>query len=94
MDIDKDLIEHVAKVARLKLTSREIDEFLPQLKEILSAFSEIDRVDTEGTEPSFHSVRLNADAREDIPAEPLPNIIALENVKSKKEGYIKGPRVI
>ena len=35
MKVDKELIEHVAELARLKLTNEEIEKFLPQLKEIL-----------------------------------------------------------
>lgn len=94
MEVDRKLIEHVADVARLKLTEAEIREFLPQLKEILGAFSQIQEVDTENIEPSLHSVQLKNTAREDIPREPLSNEEALMNTKHKKDGYFKGPRVL
>ena len=35
MKVDKELIEKVASLARLKLTEKEVNKFLPQLKEIL-----------------------------------------------------------
>jgi aspartyl-tRNA(Asn)/glutamyl-tRNA(Gln) amidotransferase subunit C len=94
MKVDKDLIKHVAEVARLNLTEKEIEEFLPQLKEILSAFSEIQEVNTENIKPSFHPIEIKNSEREDIPKEPLSNEIALKNTKHKKDGYIKGPKII
>jgi len=94
MKIDKELISHVAEVARLDLTDKEIKEFLPQLKEILDAFSEIQKVDTKNTEPSYHAVELRNRMRKDIPEKGLDNKTALKNSKNTKDGYFKGPRVI
>jgi aspartyl-tRNA(Asn)/glutamyl-tRNA(Gln) amidotransferase subunit C len=91
--IDKALIRHVADVSRLKLTEKEIEEFLPQLKEILDTFSEIQKVDTEGTKPSYHPVELKNRTREDIPWKPLSNEEALKNTTHKKDGYFMGPRI-
>ena len=53
MEINKELVRHVAEVARLKLTEEEVETFVPQFKEILDLFSELDKIDTEGIEPSF-----------------------------------------
>ncbi|MBT4351498.1 aspartyl/glutamyl-tRNA amidotransferase subunit C, partial [archaeon] len=41
MNVDEKLIKHVAEVARLELTKEEIKEFLPQLKEVIDSFSQI-----------------------------------------------------
>ena len=71
MKIDKELISHVAEVARLELTEKEIKEFLPQLKEILDAFSQIQKVDTKNTKPSYHAVELKNRLREDTPKKCL-----------------------
>ena len=40
--VDRNLILRVADNAKLSLTDKEIDEFLPQLKEVLEFFSSID----------------------------------------------------
>ena len=50
MDVDEKLIKHVSKVSRLELTKEEIKEFLPQLKEVLNTFSQIQKVDTKNTQ--------------------------------------------
>ena len=38
VNINKELIEHVAEVARLKLTEKEKEQFVKELKEILDSF--------------------------------------------------------
>ena len=49
------------------LSEKECDEFLPQLKECLDAFSTLSEVDTTDTHPSFHPVPLQNALREDTP---------------------------
>ncbi|MBW2983870.1 Asp-tRNA(Asn)/Glu-tRNA(Gln) amidotransferase subunit GatC [Candidatus Woesearchaeota archaeon] len=94
MKVDKELIENVARLARLKLTDSEIKKFLPQLKEILGAFSKLDEVNTKDTEPSFQPVELKNQMREDKPGDVLDQEKALENTEHKKDGYFKGPRAV
>jgi aspartyl-tRNA(Asn)/glutamyl-tRNA(Gln) amidotransferase subunit C len=94
MEIDRALIEHVAELARINLTESEIKEFLPQLKEIIKAFSEIQEVNTDNVEPSFHPIQLKNALREDIPKESQTNGLALRNTKHKKDGYFKGPKIL
>jgi len=94
MKIDKELIEHVASVARLKLTKKEIEEFQPQLKEVISAFSKLQKIDTGGVEPSFQPVVLKNHLRKDATTDSLTQEEALSNSKNTKDGYFKGPRAV
>jgi aspartyl-tRNA(Asn)/glutamyl-tRNA(Gln) amidotransferase subunit C len=94
MKVDKELIENVARVARLKLTSKEIEKFIPQLKEILNAFSELDKVDTKSVEPSFQPVEIKNVTRSDEPGTCIDQEKALENTEHKKDGYFKGPKAV
>lgn len=94
MKIDKALIEHIADLARLKLTEAEIKKFLPQLKEILDAFSKLDEVKTDNTKASFQPVELKNMTREDTIKPCLSQEKALSNAKEKKEGYFKGPMAV
>jgi len=94
MKIDKELIEHVASVARLNLTKKEIDEFIPELKEVLEAFSKLKEVKTDNVEPSFQPVELKNMMREDKVEDSLSQEEALSNTKNKKDGYFKGPRAV
>ena len=94
MDIDRKLIENVAQVARLKLTDAEVKKFLPQLKDVLDAFSSVQEIDTEGVKPSFHPLPLKDALREDAPKECLSQEDALSLAQHKKDGYFKGPRAV
>jgi aspartyl-tRNA(Asn)/glutamyl-tRNA(Gln) amidotransferase subunit C len=89
--IDRQLIVHLAKVARLDLTEEELELFTGQLKVILEAFREIDAVDTEGVEPSFHPLDLKNVFREDGARpwvwDPLGNA---DHIEGK---HFKGPRI-
>jgi len=90
--IDRELLEHIAEVSRLKLTDEELERFTEQLKVILDAFREIDEVDTEGVEPSFHPSELKDVLREDE-AKPW-DWDPLGNSGHKEGKQFKGPRII
>lgn len=90
--MDEKLIEHVAKIARLKLTQAEKDKFTKQLGDILSAFKEIDKVDTEKVEPAFHPQEIKNVFREDKAKEWKWEPLA--NTKHKEGKYFKGPRIV
>ena len=89
--IDRELLEHIAEVSRLKLTDEELERFTEQLKVILDAFREIDEVDTEGVEPSFHPSELKDVLREDE-AKPW-DWDPLGNSGHKEGKQFKGPRI-
>ena len=89
--IDRGLVERIAKVARLELTEDEIEKFTKQLKVILEAFRELDDVDTEGVEPSFHPQEISNVLRDD---EVTPWIWdPLENTEHREGRHFKGPRI-
>jgi len=94
MKIDRELIEHVASVARLKLTEEEIKEFLPQMKEVIKAFSKLSEVKIDTIQPSFQPVELKDHLRDDATVDCLTQKEALSNSPNTKDGYFKGPRAV
>ena len=94
MKVDQELIKKVASNARLNLTSSEIKEFLPQLKEIIKAFETIQKAPTSKIQPSYQPIEFKNKTREDIVTPCLPQETALSNTKHKKDGYFKGPKAI
>jgi aspartyl-tRNA(Asn)/glutamyl-tRNA(Gln) amidotransferase subunit C len=84
-------VERLAKAARLNLTPEESDRYAQQLSVILNAFKELDQVDTEGVEPSYHPIELEDALREDEPEKwewkPLSNVADTEGRS------IRGPRI-
>jgi len=92
--INKELIEHVAEVARLKLTDKEIEKFSKEIREVIEAFSSIDKVDTKGVETSLQAVELRNILREDKEEKSFTQEEALSLTEHKKDGYFKGPKAI
>ena len=92
--IDKELIKRVANNARLNLTDKEIEEFIPQFKDILNVFSKISEVNTDNVKVSIHPIEIKNSMREDIPEKCITQEDALKNTKHKKDGYFKGPAAI
>ena len=94
MNIDKALILNVAKNARLHLTEQELEEFVPQFKEILETFSQLNEVTTDNTPLSIHPVEIRNVTREDTPKPCTSQEDILANTKHKKDGYFLGPKAL
>jgi len=92
--IDRELLISVARNARINLTDSEIKKFLPQLQEILDAFSKLEDVQLKAENPSFQPIPLKNVMREDTPKKCLSQEEALANATHKEAGYFKGPRVV
>lgn len=94
MEVDRKLLEHVAEVARLRLSQQEIEKFLPQLKETLEFFSKLKDINTDNAKPGFQPVELKNAMREDREGKCLSQDDALSLTEHKKDGYFKGPRAV
>ena len=94
VQIDKELVKRIAKHARLDLGESEAERLAPERVEILDHFSSLTEVDTKDISPSFHPVELKNSMRDDVLKDPLPEEIALSNVKFSKDGFIKGPKAV
>ncbi len=94
MQVDQALLLKVAKNAKLDLTAAELKEFTPQLKEILTAFSQLDKVDTTNIKASIHPVDVQTTVREDEPRPSVPQERILANTTHKKNGYFTGPKAL
>lgn len=86
-------VSHLAELARLDLTQKDITSLQLQLNEILDYFKMIDEVETEGVPPTYHVFNLTNVLRDDKPHHPSPDKL-LENVPKMKERYIKAPKMI
>ena len=94
MKLDKEVLQNIAKNARLELTEDETKQFLPQLQEILNVFSKLDEVNTEGVEPSFHPIPVENVFRDDKVEECLSKDKVFQDVKNKEDGFFKGPKAV
>ncbi len=58
-------VKHIAKLARLGLTEKEVEKYQKDLSAILGYVEKLKEVDIEGVEPTSHSVLLENVMRED-----------------------------
>jgi aspartyl-tRNA(Asn)/glutamyl-tRNA(Gln) amidotransferase subunit C len=92
--IDKATIEHVAKLARLKLTDDEVMEFSTQLQQVLSHFEHIKNVDTQGVEPLVTPIEIDNFLREDIEQKQFTPEEILSNAPDRSGNLFKVPPVV
>ncbi len=92
--MDKETVVHVANIARLNLTSEEIEKFAEELSVIENTFSELKSVDTENIKPTFQPVEIKNVLRDDMEEESLSEKDVFANTEHKENGYFKGPRIV
>lgn len=87
-------IEKVARLARIKLSEEEKLIFEDQLEQILTYMEQLNRLDTQGIEPTSHAIPLYNVFREDEVLPSLPQEEVLSIAPSKEEGHFRVPRII
>ncbi|MBS7287623.1 MAG: Asp-tRNA(Asn)/Glu-tRNA(Gln) amidotransferase subunit GatC [Candidatus Freyarchaeota archaeon] len=92
--ITKEVVEHIAWLARLKLSEEEKEKFARQLSKIIDYFNVISKVDTSNIEPTFHVLELYNVFREDKEVESLPQEIVVRSAHESEDGFIKAPKII
>lgn len=65
MDLNKQQIEHIAKLARLELTSDELDKYGSQLSAVLNYIDQLNEVNTDDVEPTAQVTGLINALRDD-----------------------------
>lgn len=88
-----DVVEHVARLARLSLTPEEKERFARELQEILSYAETIQALDTESVEPMSHAAATGA-LRDDDPRPSLDRERVLAEAPDAEAGLFRVPRVI
>ncbi len=75
--IDRAEVLHVASLARLDLTSDEVERMAKELSAVLDHIEKISELDLEGVAPTSHVVEVASALRADVPAPSLPRERAL-----------------
>lgn len=69
-EINKKALEHLAELSRIDLGAKEADKFLVDLKNILSHFEELEKLDTKNIIPMTGGTSLKSVFRDDEKALP------------------------
>jgi aspartyl-tRNA(Asn)/glutamyl-tRNA(Gln) amidotransferase subunit C len=94
MAISIEDVEHVAKLARLKLTAEEKETYRRQLSDVLEHARRISEVDTADVPPTSHTLPLRNVFRGDEVKSSLSVEDATGNAPWAVEGAFKVPRIL
>ena len=95
MSIDKDTVIKIGNLAKIKLTSNEIEIYSSQLTQIIDFMNKLDEVDTSKVESvinqnlDHHSNRINDIVEDGNYVEKI-----LKNAPDSKEGFFTTIKVI
>lgn len=93
--IDKDTVKHVALLARMSLSDKELDIYSGQLGAILSYIDKLNEVETKDVPPTSHALNtLKNVFRKDAVRPSLGVGQALKNAPSKEGDFFKVPQII
>ena len=87
-------IEHLAKLARLKLTDAEKEKFSNQMGTIIKYIEKLGELDTENVEPTANVLGLSNVFREDVVTEPLTNQVPINDSPAHSKGHYEVPKII
>lgn len=94
MRISIEEVEHIARLARLRLTEEEKERYSIQLGRILEYVQQLNELDLENVPPTSYILTLKNVLREDVVKKSLPQEVALRNVPQKEKEYFKVPKVL
>jgi len=92
--MDPSAIEQIARLARLDLEESAKVRLASQLSAILEHFRSLEKLDTEGVEPSVSAVDVAGRCRPDEPAPPLDPAELMANTRFEQDRFLRVPRVI
>lgn len=92
--ITKADVEHVAHLARLKLSEEEKEAFTRQLNAILEAAGKLQELNTEGVEPTAYAIPMQNVFRPDEVRSSLPRELVLANAPDVVNGMFRVPKIM
>ncbi|MBC8284443.1 MAG: Asp-tRNA(Asn)/Glu-tRNA(Gln) amidotransferase subunit GatC [Nitrospinae bacterium] len=87
-------IEHIAKLARLKLTDAEKERFSNQMGTIIEYIEKLSELDTKNVEPTAHVLGLSNVFRDDVTTEPLTDHAPIDDAPAHSKGHYEVPKII
>ena len=91
--LTKEQVQHVAKLARLSLTEKEVELYAEQLSKILDYIDQLNEVNTDGIEPMTQLIPTVNVMREDIIKKQFERQEILSNAPHEEYGFFRVPKI-
>ena len=87
-------VEHVAFLARLRLTDAELDRLEGQLNHILDQYAKLSELDTSAIPPTAQTIELENILREDVARPSMPPEDVLANAPQRDGDFFVVPAIL
>ena len=94
MKIDKNTINKIARLSRIKLDDKESEDYIKDLNSILDWVEQLNEVNTENVEPLSNISSSILPKREDVSNDTNSSEEILENAPDKLECFFAVPKVV
>lgn len=94
MEITKDIVNHIAHLARLEFEGEKKDAIQKDLERIISFMDKLREVDTDNVEPLIFMTKEINNLREDVPLVTVSQKEALKNAPKSDSDYFRIPKVL
>lgn len=93
-DVSRDVVEHVATLARLALSDEEIERLRHEMGRILEHADALQEIDTDDIEGTSHVIPMTNVFREDRAGESLAPDEVIANAPDAAEEFFRVPRIV
>ena len=94
MKINKNTINKIARLSRIKLDDKESEDYIKDLNSILEWVEQLNEVNTENVKPLSNISSSILPKREDVSNDTNSSEEILENAPDKLEGFFAVPKVV
>jgi len=94
MSVDTATVRHIAKLARIAVTTQEVEALVPELNNILVWIEQLREVDVSGVEPMTAVIANVLRLREDKVTDGGKPDEVLRNAPVAEHGFFAVPKVI
>jgi len=94
LKIDKNTINKIARLSRIKLDGKESEDYIKDLNSILEWVEQLNEINTDNVEPLTNISSSVLPKRDDISEDINSSEEILENAPEKIEGFFSVPKVV
>ena len=94
MKIDKNTINKIARLSRIKIDDQESEDYIKDLNSILDWVEQLNEVNTDNVKPLSNISSSILPRREDVSKDKNSSEEILENAPDKLEGFFAVPKVV
>jgi len=93
-EITRDQVEHLARLAHIRMTDEELDTMSGDLEKILEHVSAVQAAAGDDVTPTSHPIALENVFRADVPSGMLTQEEALDQAPDSEDGQFKVPAIL